>query len=320
VIIPLVSCVPGQRTFTTNCAPLTIQRSDPIVQPGVVSQHVHSVIGGNAFQRNMGPMDAVKANSTTCNKALDHSNYWVPQLYHQRSDKMWEMVEFRGSAVYYQLRACDYVPGLRTCNYTTDAPLAFPNGFRMVAGDPLRRTQNDSDFAQKAVHVACIGGNGQFTGFPPHKCDTMRWEVYFPSCWDGVNIDSPDHKSHMAYPAIGDFNLGVCPASHPVALFSLFYEFFFTTGVYSDNKFAFANGDPTGYGFHGDFMMGWTDRALLQTAHHDCINAIDCPKLLMQGQEHRPLIFPAIYEEEIGLNGPIASLPGDNPVIWPSDI
>jgi len=312
--------VPGQRTFTTNCAPLTIQRSDPIVQPGVVSQHVHSVIGGNAFQRNMGPMDAVKANSTTCNKALDHSNYWVPQLYHQRSDKMWEMVEFRGSAVYYQLRACDYVPGLRTCNYTTDAPLAFPNGFRMVAGDPLRRTQNDSDYAQKAVHVACIGGNGQFTGFPPHKCDTMRWEVYFPSCWDGVNIDTPDHKSHMAYPAIGDFNIGVCPASHPVALFSLFYEFFFTTGVYSDNKFAFANGDPTGYGFHGDFMMGWTDRALLQTAHHDCINAIDCPKLLMQGQEHRPLIFPAIYEEEIGLNGPIASLPGDNPVIWPSDI
>jgi len=90
-----------------NCAPLTIQRSDPIVQPGVASQHVHSIIGGNAFQRVMGPMDATKANGTTCNKALDHSNYWVPQLYHQRDDKMWEMVEFRGSAVYYQLRACD---------------------------------------------------------------------------------------------------------------------------------------------------------------------------------------------------------------------
>ena len=22
----------------------------------------------------------------------------------------------------------------------------------------------------------------------------------FPQCWDGVNLDSPDHKSHMAYP------------------------------------------------------------------------------------------------------------------------
>ncbi len=24
-----------------------------------------------------------------------------------------------------------------------------------------------------------------------------------PSCWDGVNLDSADHKSHMAYPVGG---------------------------------------------------------------------------------------------------------------------
>jgi len=321
VLVPLVSCVEGQRVFTLNCVPLTIQRSDPIVNPGVAGGHVHSVIGGNAFQRTMGPMDATKANETTCNKALDHSNYWVPQLYHQRADNMWEMVEYRGSAVYYEIRACDYTPNEKYCNYTGvdfKIPLAFPDGFRMVAGDPLRRTQNDSDFAQRAVHVSCIGGKGQFTGFPPHRCDTMRWEVYFPSCWDGINLDTPDHKSHVAYP-IADFNFGVCPQSHPVALFSIFYEFFFTTGVYADiNKFAFANGDPTGYGFHGDFVMGWTDRALLQTAHRDCLGPANCPKLGNQGQIPRPLIYPAIYEEEIGLHGPIPSLPGNNPVVWPA--
>jgi len=270
----------------------------------------------------MGPTDALKATQTTCNKALDHSNYWVPQLYHQRADKMWEMVEYRGSAVYYQLRACDYVPGLKRCNYDGDnftVPLAFPNGFRMVAGDPFRRTQNNSDYAQKAVHMNCIGGaGGEFYGFPPHKCDTARWEVYFPSCWDGVNLDTPDHKSHVAYPVIGDFNFGVCPESHPKAIFSLFYEFFYTTGVYNDiDRFAFANGDPTGYGFHGDFVMGWTDRDLLQTAHRDCLGPADCPKLGNQGQVKRPLIYPAIFEEEIGLNGPISALPGNNPVIWP---
>jgi hypothetical protein len=266
-------------------------------------------------------MDALKANSTTCNKALDHSNYWVPQLYHQRADKMWEMVEYRGSAVYYQLRACDYVPGQKFCNYTYPfkIPMAFPDGFRMVAGDPLRRTQNNSDSAQRAVHVACLDGGPQQAGFPNQRCNTMRWEVYFPSCWDGKNLDTPDHKSHMAYP-LADFNFGVCPESHPVALYSLFYEFFFTTGVYADNKFAFANGDPTGFGYHGDFVMGWTDRALLQTAHRDCVNAIDCPKLGNQGQEARPLIFPAIFEEEIGLKGPIASLPGNNPVVFPTEM
>jgi len=324
-LVPLVSCVPGQRVFTLNCVPLTIQRSDPIVNPGVPGGHVHAVIGGNAFQRTMGPSDALKANETTCNKMLDKSNYWVPQLYHLRADGMFEMVEYRGSAVYYELRACDYSPTAKKCDYdgtNFSVPKAFPDGFRMVAGDPARRTQNNSDSAQRAVHVSCIDGGGNWYGFPPHKCGTHRWEVYFPSCWDGVNLDSPDHKSHVAYPAIGDFNFGVCPKSHPVAIFSLFFEFFFTSGAYNDiDKFVFANGDPTGYGFHGDFVMGWTDRALLQTAHNDCLGPANCPKLGNQGQDPRPLIFPAIYEEDIGLHNPIAKLPGNNPLTYgPSHI
>jgi len=301
-----------------NCVPLTIQRSDPIVNPGVPGSHVHSVIGGNAFQRTMGPMDANKANSTTCDKIIDHSNYWVPYLYHQRADKMWELVPWKLSAVYYQKRACDYSPTAKSCNKSV-VPLAFPDGFRMVAGDPLRRTFNHSDFSHRAVSMMCLGGSsGETNGFPPQKCDTIRAQVYFPSCWDGKNVDSPDHKSHVAYPAIGDYNGGVCPQSHPVAIFSLFFEFFFETRTYADTKFAFANGDPTGYGYHGDFVMGWTDRGLLQTAHKDCISAADCPKLGNQPRIARPLIYPAKYEEEIGLNGPIPALPGNNPVVWPS--
>jgi len=319
-LVSLVFCLDGD-TFTTNCAPLTIQRSDPVVQPGIPSQHVHSVIGGNAFRRAMGLNDAKnQANETTCNKALDHSNYWVPQMYHQRKDGMFEMVPWSGSAVYYQKRACDYAAGKRVCDKTV-VPLAFPDGFRMVAGDTNRRTQNNSDFAQRAVAIMCIfdGGSKEYNGFPPRQCNTMRSEVYFPSCWDGKNLDTADHKSHVAYPAIGDYNGGVCPQSHPVALMSIFYEFFFETKQFTDNKFAFANGDATGYGFHGDFIMGWTDRALLQTAHRDCINAADCPKLGNQPAIARPLIYPAIYEEDIGLHGDIIpKLPGNNPVVWPT--
>jgi hypothetical protein len=121
----------------------------------------------------------------------------------------------------------------------------------------------------------------------------------------------------MAYPAIGDYNTGVCPESQAVALFSIFFEFFFQTGPFTDNKFAFANADPTALGFHGDFLMGWTDRDLLQTAHMDCLGPSDCPKLGKQGMEVRTLIYPAIYEEEVGLHGAISSLPGNNTVIWP---
>jgi len=319
VLVSLVSCLDGD-TFTVNCAPLTQQRSDPIVQPGIASFHVHSVIGGNAFRRDMGPMDAAKANTTTCDKAIDHSNYWVPQMYHMRPDKMWELVTWHGSAVYYQKRACDYVPGEKYCNKSF-VPMAFPDGFRMIAGDAYRRTQNDSDITNRAVNIMCIfdGGSKQYQGFPPRQCNTLRSEVYFPSCWDGKNLDSPDHKSHVSYPGIGDYNGGVCPQSHPVAIFSIFYEFFFDVSAFTDRKFAFANGDATGYGYHGDFMMGWTNRDLLQTAHRDCVTSANCPKLGNQGQTPRTLIYPAIFEEEIGLHGPIPSLPGNNPVVWPTD-
>jgi len=188
----------------------------------------------------------------------------------------------------------------------------------MVAGDPMRRHQNNSNFADRAIAIMCIfnGGSQEYNGFPPRQCNTMRSEVYFPSCWDGVNLDSPDHKTHVSYPAVGDYNGGVCPKSHPVALLSIFYEFFFDTSSFPDNKFAFANGDATGFGYHGDFIMGWTDRNLLQTAHKDCVGPSDCPKLVNQPSQTRPLIYPAKYEEEIGLHGPIKSLPGNNPVVW----
>lgn len=36
------------------------------------------------------------AKATTCDKLLDHSNYWQPQLYHQRTDGMFEIVTFQG--------------------------------------------------------------------------------------------------------------------------------------------------------------------------------------------------------------------------------
>jgi len=304
-------------TFTVNCAPLTIQRADPIVNPGIASTHVHTVIGGNAFKRDMAAFQANDASATTCDKSKDHSNYWVPHLYHYSdATKQFELVQFSHAAVYYQKRACDYDPNKRSCDKSF-VPKVFPDGFRMVAGDPYRRTFNQSDFAHKAVSHMCLynGGSQEYNSLPPRQCTAIRAQVYFPSCWDGVHVDTADHKSHVAYPAFGDYNGGVCPKSHPVAIFSIFYEFFFETSKYNDfNRYAFANGDATGYGYHGDFVMGWTDRAALQNAHRDCVNAADCPTLGNQPANPQKLITPAIFEEEIGLNGPIPKLPGNNPV------
>ena len=93
----LLPALANAQLFTVNCSPLTIQRGDPIVSPGKLSGHVHSVIGGTAFQQTMGETTAVDAKLTTCDKKLDKSNYWVPQLYHITSDSKFEIVEFQGS-------------------------------------------------------------------------------------------------------------------------------------------------------------------------------------------------------------------------------
>ena len=82
--------------FTLSCNPLTIQRSDPVVAPGKLSGHVHSIVGGNNFQQTMTEATALAGTATTCNRYIDLSNYWVPQLYHHNSNGTFSLIEFQG--------------------------------------------------------------------------------------------------------------------------------------------------------------------------------------------------------------------------------
>lgn len=87
----------------------------------------------------------------------------------------------------------------------------------------------------------------------------VRAEIIFPSCWDGKNLDSKDHKSHVAFPSL--IQDGICPQTHPIYLPILFYETIWQTNAFADvpGEFIFANGDPTGYGYHADFIAAWDD-------------------------------------------------------------
>ncbi|KAL5041253.1 hypothetical protein BDW71DRAFT_201527 [Aspergillus fruticulosus] len=204
-----------------SCLPLTTQLSDPIVTPGRESSHMHVVTGGTAFQRTMGMQTAWNARETTC------------------------------EAVYYLNRACTYSSGARACPDRM-YPLAPPAGVRVVAGNSMLQTYNDSDYAQRAISHMCIGKSriSNETKHLPHQpCEKLRSQ----------NLDSPDHKSH------------VCPASHPVAIFSVFVEFIFNTEPFADyQNLLYATGDRTGYGLHGDFINGWTDQVALHSAFETC--------------------------------------------------
>lgn len=123
----------------------------------------------------------------------------------------------------------------------------------------------------------------------------------------------------MAYPAIGAYNGGVCPATHPVAILSVFFEFFFYTEPFPDHKFVYAMGDTTGYGLHGDFLNGW-DQEALDRSLETCTGPLgayaqNCSVNAGQGSASQEALEVAAPVEDVGLNGPLDTLPGNN-TIW----
>jgi len=169
------------------------------------------------------------------------SVYWHPELYYKDPvTGQFTVVAGEGLTVYYLSR--------RGGNPQWWIP--FPKGFRMIAGDQSRRSFNGSDQTQTAISYACYGGDG-FSGseggggFPGYGsktigCSAIRLQIFFPSCWNGKDLDVPDHRSHMAYP-IGDVSLGDCPATHPYRFPGIFFEAFYDT-KYSLTVTVYTNG------------------------------------------------------------------------------
>ena len=90
----------------------------------------------------------------------------------------------------------------------------------MIAGNVARTTYNASNVADLAVNYVCLDYSGTSTTtnqFPTTQCpDGLRAQIVFPSCWDGVNLDSSDHQSHVSYPNGTAPDNGDCPSTHPV--------------------------------------------------------------------------------------------------------
>jgi hypothetical protein len=64
---------------------------------------------------------------------------------------------------------------------TGDEPVyEFPPGFRMLAGDPNRRTFDESDPAQDAVRYVCLGSNipeGHGKTHPPLSLSYLTFRI-----------------------------------------------------------------------------------------------------------------------------------------------
>lgn len=125
----------------------------------------------------------------------------------------------------------------------------------------------------------------------------------------------------MAFP-VQTYNGGVCPQSHPVAIYSVFYEFFYDMSIVIDpSRLVYAMGDPTGYGLHGDFLQGWTNQQALEKAMTTCtgpggVTASSCSLVVNGSPGSASAQVPQVAPpgEQVGLNGPLKALPGNNPI------
>ena len=84
-------------------APIVLERADPIISPGEVSGHAHTVMGGNGFGFEMDYSDTQASTCSSCIVTKDFSNYWVPTLYYKAENGSFISVDQNGGGTIYYL-------------------------------------------------------------------------------------------------------------------------------------------------------------------------------------------------------------------------
>ncbi|PWN26105.1 WSC-domain-containing protein [Jaminaea rosea] len=272
VVLALLALVPSAHAYwILGHHNLVSQRLDPIIAPNGISGHTHAFVGSAAIQ----PGQDVNTMCTTSPVKADLSKYWAPQLYYYNGDtRKFASINLGTVNTYYLNRG-----GPKMGEDSTSLQ-PFPKGLKMIAGSAMLFDAPNSDpIKAKAVSFVCLGGNNpQTTTLPTGVCSGgMRAQIVFPSCWNGKDLDSDDHQSHVAYPIGGQADTGDCPSTHPIKFMTLFYEFIYDTGSLqgsvtkgnSSSGFVLANGDAIGYSFHADFVSDW-DTTVLKAAIDEC--------------------------------------------------
>jgi hypothetical protein len=237
--------------FVADCPFSHRLADDPIVFPNLPgASHMHSFFGSTVTNAHS-TVDDLLNGPSNCNPSIDKSSYWIPTFYHH--DVPVEPV----TGIFYYLGE-----GVSDALIAQTQPL--PLGLRVVAGNARATGPGDNTIARwSCLHAGHAGSASDFVTCPPGSM--LESYLDFPHCWDGVNLDSADHKSHMAYP-VGN----ACPASHPVVVPKLRQVMRYPVNG-STAGFRLASGP--GYTMHGDFFNAWPVAEMARRVN-DCIRPI----------------------------------------------
>lgn len=291
---------------------------DPIVfpnQPGM--SHMHTFFGNTSTNASTTLASLSAHSPSSCGRGMgtsDLSAYWVPSLMKKNADGTSTVVQSeQKNVVYYRRPGAGLGPGV----------LPFPKGLRMIAGN----AKAVSDQSLSIVQWDCGGGGLESPHMyqcPSGPSTEIHGSLVFPSCWDGVHLDSADHKSHMAYAAAN----GTCPADHPVSLPEVTFELDYP-GISGGPDYYLSSGGI--YSLHGDFIADWDNQvqnALVATClnqAHECLDINrDGSTLFRPSYDPEPITFSlngfATTSPWDGypLQGPVTSAPPPMPMTMPT--
>jgi hypothetical protein len=252
VISPTDPKYPQIVDFDTTCFHVTTDSFDPIVMPGMMGMsHTHTFVGNLSINPNS-TTASLDAGTTNCIQHGDKSSYWMPTVYANGVPLVPDKV-----VAYYRAG-------------TTDGSSVnpIPHGLKIVAGNANATSAQSSDI----VGYQCRNDAGQVVGkqITPPNCPSgsfLEPSVVFPNCWDGVNLDSADHKSHMAY---GLFKAPwSCPVGYPVRIPRLTVAYKFALNATLDKTVTLASGSPLT--LHADYMDAWNP-SIMAGLVANCIN------------------------------------------------
>ena len=239
--ILIVIGVASGANWIVTCSQSHLNNDDPIVfpnQPG--ASHTHLFAGSRGTDAFSTP-DQMRAAGTTCLIPGDTAGYWEPK------PNNYNLHPNGGLLVYYA---------------ASTNGRAFPDGLKMVVGNAKATSEATNwGIAQGRIRFKCGPGSGTETPRPPMSCSSgmLVPVVTFPKWWDGVNLDSPDHISHMSYSK---------NTAHPIELIQL--KAYVRHAVPASQLIDFSLASGPYYTYHMDAFLTW-QAADLQRLVEQCI-------------------------------------------------
>ena len=292
VAIP-ASSAPDVGAFRFMCGPGQIAADDPIVFPGQPGKsHLHQFFGNTGANAYSTYQSLRTTGQSTCMSPLNRSGYWIPALLNGKGS----VIRPDGVGIYYK-RWPETSPHCNTGKTYPNgfdvegvACLPLPNGLRFIFGFNML---NPGQAPTGAVQFMCAEQvvNWETMTQALNRCRSLGSGVHHflariaaPTCWDGKNLDSADHRSHIAYATYSDQPDGMngwgylrCPTDHPYVI----PEFTMTVGYtiestddttlwhYASDEMI-AGGAP-GSTFHADWFGAW-DPVVQSMWTDNCIN------------------------------------------------